>query len=69
MAKKSHQDPIALFHVWRGRAKNGRPDISGLPYEAQVDYYTKYIQRREDWEFVNIYADVDTPYRLTSKSS
>jgi predicted site-specific integrase-resolvase len=21
-------------------------------YEAQVDYYTKYIQGREDWEFV-----------------
>ncbi len=22
-------------------------------YEAQVDYYTKYIQSREDWEFVD----------------
>ena len=21
-------------------------------YAAQVDYYTKYIQKREDWEFV-----------------
>ena len=26
-------------------------------YEAQVDYYTKYIQEREDWEFVKVYTD------------
>ncbi|MBR1444830.1 MAG: recombinase family protein, partial [Firmicutes bacterium] len=26
-------------------------------YEAQVDYYTKYIKSREDWEFVSVYAD------------
>ena len=26
-------------------------------YEAQVDYYTHYIQSREDWEFVDVYAD------------
>ena len=26
-------------------------------YEAQVDYYTKYINSREDWEFVAIYTD------------
>ncbi len=26
-------------------------------YEAQMDYYTNYINRREDWEFVSIYAD------------
>lgn len=26
-------------------------------YEAQVDYYTKYIQGRPDWEFVGIYSD------------
>lgn len=26
-------------------------------YEAQVDYYTNYIQGREDWEFVAVYAD------------
>ena len=31
-------------------------------YEAQVDYYTKYIQSREDWEFVTVYTDVDAPY-------
>jgi len=26
-------------------------------YEAQVDHYTKYIQSRDDWEFVKVYAD------------
>ena len=26
-------------------------------YEAQIDYYTKYIQQRDDWEFVKVYTD------------
>ena len=26
-------------------------------YEAQVDYYTKLIKARDDWEFVNVYTD------------
>ncbi len=26
-------------------------------YEAQVDYYTKHIQSRADWEFVKVYTD------------
>lgn len=26
-------------------------------YEAQVDYYTKYIQERADWEFVSVFTD------------
>ena len=26
-------------------------------YEAQVDYYTKIIQRNADWEFVKVYTD------------
>ena len=26
-------------------------------YEAQVDYYTNYIQSREDWEFVSVFTD------------
>ncbi|MPM19255.1 hypothetical protein SDC9_65676 [bioreactor metagenome] len=26
-------------------------------YEAQIDYYTKLITAREDWEFVNVYTD------------
>lgn len=26
-------------------------------YEAQVDYYTHYIQSRPEWEFVKVYTD------------
>lgn len=26
-------------------------------YEAQIDYYTKYIKSRENWEFVKVYTD------------
>lgn len=26
-------------------------------YEAQVDYYTRYIQSKSDWEFVKVYTD------------
>ena len=37
-------------------------------YEAQVDYYTNYIKSRDDWEFVAIYTDADTPYGLNPKS-
>ena len=26
-------------------------------YEAQIDYYTQYIQKRDDWKFVKVYTD------------
>ena len=26
-------------------------------YEAQIDYYTKFINCREDWQFVKVYTD------------
>lgn len=26
-------------------------------YEAQVDFYTKFIQANPDWEFVKVYTD------------
>ena len=26
-------------------------------YEAQIDYYTQYIQKRDDWQFVKVYTD------------
>ena len=41
-------------------------------YEAQVDYYTHYIQSRDDWEFVDVYADegiAARPYRRRSRYS
>ena len=37
-------------------------------YEAQVDYYTRYIQSKPEWKFVEVYTDVDTPYGLNPKS-
>ena len=36
-------------------------------YEAQIDYYTKMITAREDWEFVTVYTDVDAPYGQNAK--
>lgn len=26
-------------------------------YEAQVDYYTRYIKSKSEWEFVGVYTD------------
>ncbi len=36
-------------------------------YAAQVDYYTKYIREREDWEFVGIYTDEGVTGTSTKK--
>ena len=36
-------------------------------YEAQVDYYTRYIQEKEDWEFVKIYTDEGISATSTKK--
>ena len=27
-------------------------------YEAQVDYYTRFIQSHADWEFVKVYTEM-----------
>lgn len=32
-------------------------DEQQTSYEAQVSYYTEYIQNREDWDFVKVYTD------------
>lgn len=36
-------------------------------YEAQVDYYTHYIQSRPDWSFVGVYSDEGTTGCNTKK--
>ena len=36
-------------------------------YEAQVDYYTRYIKSRKDWEFVGVYTDEDRSYGQNPK--
>ncbi len=42
-------------------------DEQQTSYEAQVDYYTKYIKERSDWEFVSVYADEGITGCNTSK--
>ena len=37
-------------------------------YEAQMDYYTTYIQSNPEWIFVDVYSDVDASYGLYPKS-
>ena len=37
-------------------------------YEAQVDYYTKFIQERSDWEFITVYTDEGVTYGQKPKS-
>ncbi len=32
-------------------------DAQQNSYEAQIDYYTNYIQQKTEWEFVKVYAD------------
>ena len=36
-------------------------------YEAQVDYYTNYIQTRDDWEFITVYTDEGISATSTAK--
>ena len=36
-------------------------------YEAQVDYYTNYIQGRDDWEFAGVYTDEGITGFVTEK--
>ena len=31
-------------------------------YEAQVDYYTRFIQSHPEWEFVKVYTDEERSY-------
>ena len=37
-------------------------------YEAQIDYYTRYIQSRPDMEFCGMYADEYASYGRFPKS-
>ena len=37
-------------------------------YEAQVDYYTKYIQANPSWEFVKVYCDGGMAYGQKSNN-
>jgi len=51
------------FHALNKRKVAGYARVSTdheeqqTSYEAQVDYYTNFIQNRDDWEFVTVYTD------------
>ena len=36
-------------------------------YEARIDYYTKYINSRDDWEFIGVYPDDGISATTTKK--
>ncbi len=38
-------------------------------YEAQVDYYTRFIQSKPEWEFVRVYTDEGISAVNTKKSA
>ena len=42
-------------------------DEQATSYSAQVDYYTNYIQSRDDWEFVDVYTDDGISATSTAK--
>ena len=42
--------------AWYARVST-ESDEQFTSYEAQVDYYTKFIQANPDWEFVKVYTD------------
>ena len=43
-------------------------DEQETSFDAQVDYYTKYISSKPDWTLAGVYTDVDTPYGQNPKS-
>ena len=36
-------------------------------YEAQIDYYTQYIKKRDDWEFGKVYTDEGISGTITKR--
>ena len=51
-------DPTARKRRVAGYARvSTDKDEQFTSYEAQVDYYTQFIKRHADWEFVKVYTD------------
>ena len=59
--KKLHAKATATTHQRRRVAAYARVSTDSeeqlTSYEAQVDYYTKYIHQNPDWQFVEVYTD------------
>ncbi len=43
------------------------PEEQLTSYEAQVDYYTRYIQSKDEWEYVKVYTDEGISATSTKK--
>lgn len=55
--KSAFGDPTAKRRVAAYARVSTDSEEQQTSYEAQVDYYTKYIKERDDWEFINVYTD------------
>jgi DNA invertase Pin-like site-specific DNA recombinase len=54
----AHSSPLAAKRRTAAYARVSTDSEEQLTsYEAQVDYYTKYIKEHKDWEFVRVYTD------------
>ena len=50
----------SIHQVWRSWSsfpKGLYSEEQLTSYEAQVDYYTRFIRSNPDWEFVDVYTD------------
>lgn len=60
-ATKKQQNIASPSHPRRRVAAYARVsttrDYQQTSYEAQIEYYTSYIQKRNDWEFAGMYSD------------
>ena len=58
---QNHLIPLSSEYVKRRVAAYARVSSNTEEqlnsYEAQVDYYTKYIKKNEEWEFIKVYTD------------
>ena len=51
------QSPLKKRRVCGYARVSTDKDEQFTSYEAQIDYYTKFIQRNPDWEFLKVYTD------------
>lgn len=50
------ETPKLRVAVYARVSTNNKEQLTS--YEAQVDYYTRYIWAKDEWEFVDAYTDV-----------
>lgn len=62
--KSAFGDPTAKRRVAAYARVSTDSEEQQTSYEAQVDYYTKYIKERDDWEFIKVYTEIIVPYMI-----